>query len=163
MKFARAVLFGVLGTVAMSLVALALRAIGLPLRFELILGTIVGVAPGPEAWAAGIGVHLVIGGLFGLLYGWLFERVWDHGGASTGLILGVIHAALIGMVMGLTPQFDAYVPSQLPDPGPYFSHLGIAGILAWFGMHLVYGAIVGAGYGHVVSEREWGAPVGHAR
>jgi len=38
-------------------------------------------------------------------------------------------------------------------------HYQEAGVVAFFAIHLLYGAIVGAGYGHVVAEREW-APAG---
>lgn len=160
MRAGRAIVFGVLGAGAISLVSAVLRALGLPLRLELLLGSLVGVAPGSGAFAVGLVIHLVIGGLFGLLYGWLFERVWDHGGAGVGSVLAVLHAALIGMLVGLTPQFHPYVPEQIADPGPYFANAGIAGVVAFFAVHVVYGAIVGAGYGHVVAEREWapGAP-----
>lgn len=159
MRAARAIVLGILGAAAISVVSVVLRALGLPIRIELILGTLTGIAPSGLAYVVGLGIHLAIGGLFGLLYGYLFEHVWDHGGAATGMILAVIHAALIGMLLGLTPRFHPFVPSQIPDPGAYYAKLGIAGVLAFFGLHLVYGAIVGAGYGHVAAEHEW-APEG---
>jgi len=161
MRAARAIVFGVLGAGAISAVSVVLRALGLPIRLELILGTMTGLAPGPAAFALGLFLHLALGGAFGLLYGWLFERVWDHGGAATGSLLSVLHAALIGMVMGLTPQFHPHVPEHIADPGPYFANAGIAGVVSFFLVHVVYGAIVGAGYGHVAAEREW-APAGRA-
>lgn len=159
MKPARAIVFGIVGAGAISVLEAVLRALGLPINMELILGTVFVSAPGPLAFVVGLAVHLTIGAAFGLLYGYLFEQVWDHGGASTGMILGVIHAALIGMLIGLTPQIHPRIPGVLPDPGPFFANLGVAGVLAFFALHLVYGAVVGAGYGHVPSEHEW-APEG---
>jgi 2-methylcitrate dehydratase len=44
------------------------------------------------------------------------ETVWDHGGASMGMILGVLHAALVGMAVGLTPQWHPLVPERIADP-----------------------------------------------
>lgn len=159
MRIGRAIVFGVLGAAAISVASVALRAGGLPIRLELLLGTATGLPPGNTAFAVGLVMHLVIGGLFGLLYGWLFERVWDHGGAATGAILAVIHSALIGMAVGLTPHLHPLVPEQIRDPGPYFSNAGVAGVIAFFAIHILYGAIVGGGYGHVAAEREW-APAG---
>jgi hypothetical protein len=159
MRPGRAILFGVLGAGAISLVSAGLRLLGLPIRIELLLGTLTGMEPTNAAYAIGLVIHLVIGGAFGLLYGYLFERVWDHGGAGTGMILAVIHSALIGIIIGLTPQFHPLVPERLADPGPYFANAGILGVLSFFAIHVLYGAIVGAGYGHVVAEREW-APAG---
>jgi hypothetical protein len=153
----RAILFGVLGAVAISLITAAVRAAGIPISIELLLGVLTGAPPGPTAFGIGLLMHLAMGGAFGLLYGYLFERVWDHGGATTGMLLSVIHASLVGILIGLTPV----VPAPLQDPGPFFSSLGPIGVITFFGAHLVYGAIVGAGYGHVRAERQW-APHGDA-
>ena len=159
MRPGRAILFGVLGAVAISLLTAVLRVAGVPLSIEILLGTLTGLSPGGAAFGLGLLIHLTMGGLFGLLYGYLFERVWDHGGASMGMLLSVIHSSLIGIVIGLTPQFHPLVPERLTDPGPFFANLGAPGVLTFFGVHLVYGAIVGAGYGHVEAERQW-APTG---
>jgi hypothetical protein len=159
MRIGRAILFGILGGAAISLVTAVLRAAGLPLSIEIILGTLTGLPPGGTAFGVGLLLHLAMGGLFGLFYGFLFEHVWDHGGATTGMLTAVVHASLIGILIGLTPQFHPYIPERMPDPGPYFANLGVPGALTFFGAHLLYGAIVGAGYGHVEAERQW-APTG---
>jgi hypothetical protein len=159
MRPGRAILFGVLGAAAISLLTGALRALGLPLSIEILLGTLFGLEPGGAAFGLGLLMHLAMGAGFGLIYGALFERVWSHGGAPVGMLFSVIHAALIGILIGFTPQFHPLVPEHLADPGPYFARLGSLGVLVFFGAHLVYGAIVGAGYGHVTSERQW-APTG---
>ncbi|MBX3207401.1 MAG: hypothetical protein KF764_20300 [Labilithrix sp.] len=158
MRPGRAILFGVLGAAAISLLTAAVRAAGVPISIEIVLGTLAGLQAG-AAFGLGLLIHLVMGGLFGLLYGYLFENVWDHGGASTGMLTAVVHAALIGTLLGLVPQSHTLVPGRMPDPGPFFANLGVAGVLTFFGAHLVYGAIVGAGYGHVAAERQW-APTG---
>ena len=159
MQKARAAGLGVLGAVAISALSFGLRAAGVPIGIETILGTMVGAPLGPSAFFLGLLMHLAIGGAFGLLYGWLFETVWVHGGAGTGMILSVIHAALIGMAVGLTPQFHPLIPEVMPAPGAYFSTFGVVGVLSFFAMHVLFGAIVGGGYGHVVEERQW-APEG---
>jgi hypothetical protein len=159
MRSGRALLFGILGAASISLLTGIMRGIGMPLSIEILLGTLPGLAPGPAAFGLGLLMHLAMGGIFGLLYGWLFERVWDHGGAPTGMLLAVIHAALIGILIGLTPQFHPAVPERLADPGPYFANLGSLGVITFFATHLVYGIIMGAGYGHVAAERQW-APTG---
>jgi hypothetical protein len=159
MRPGRAFFFGVLGAAAISLLTAALRAFGFPLSIEIIIGTMTGLPPSPGIFVLGLLTHLLVGGLFGLLYGYLFERVWDHGGALVGMLLSVVHASLIGILIGFTPQFHPLIPALLADPGPYFSQLGPIGVLTFFGAHVVYGAIVGAGYGHVAAERQW-APTG---
>jgi hypothetical protein len=160
MRPGRAILFGILGAAAISVVTAVLRAVGLPLSIEIVLGTLTGIDPGGPAFGLGLLIHLTMGGLFALLYAYLFEYVWDHGGALTGMLTAVVHASLIGILIGFTPQFHPLIPARMPDPGPYFANLGAAGVLTFFGAHLLYGAIVGAGYGHVPAERQW-APTGH--
>lgn len=155
MRVARAILYGILGAMAISLVTAVLRAAGVPISIEIILGTLTGMPPGPAAFGVGLVIHLVLGALFGLLYGWLFENVWDHGGATTGMLTAVVHASLIGILVGFTPQFHPFIPSRMPDPGPYFANLGAAAVITFFIAHVIYGAIVGAGYGHVAAEHQW--------
>jgi hypothetical protein len=159
MRASRAILFGVIAAAFISVASFILRAIGIPIQLELLLGTAFGMHPGPAAWALGLAMHLAIGGAFGLLYGWLFETVWVHGGAGTGMILGVLHAAIVGMGVGLTPELHPLVPQAIPDPGPYFANIGVVGVLCFFAIHVLYGAIFGQLYGHVAAEREW-APAG---
>lgn len=159
MRAKRALVFGILGACAVSVLSAMVRAAGVPIRLEMILGTMFGWPPSPRAFVLGLAVHLAIGGAFGLLYGWLMETVWDHGGAFMGMILGVLHASLIGMALGLTPQWHPMVPERIADPGPYFANLGVVGVVCFFLVHVVYGAIVGHGYGHVAAERHW-APAG---
>ena len=155
MRIGRALLCGIGGAIAITLVSGVLRLLGLPIAIELVLASWMGLSPGPEAFATGLAMHITLGAGFGVLYGWLFERVWVHGGVPMGLILGMLHAALVGMMFGLTPQ----LARGAADPGPYFTHLGILGVLSWFVLHAIYGAIMGAGYGHVAAERQW-APAG---
>lgn len=148
-----------MGAAAISVVTAVLRGAGLPLSIEILLGTLPGIPVGGMAFGLGLVMHLLLGGAFGLLYGALFERVWAHGGASVGMLLAVIHSSLIGILIGLTPRFHPLVPEQIADPGPFFANLGVMGVLVFFGSHILYGAIVGAGYGHVAAERQW-APTG---
>jgi hypothetical protein len=159
MRAKRALFFGVVGASTISILSALLRWIGLPITIELLLGTSVGLGPGTVAFLVGLAMHLAIGGAFGLLYGWLFESVWLHGGAFTGMILGTLHAALVGMAVGLTPSWHPLVPERIADPGPFFANIGPLGVIAFFAIHILYGAIVGYGYGHVANEREW-APAG---
>jgi hypothetical protein len=159
MRPGRAILFGILGALAITVISAVARGLGTPISIELLLGTLVGLAPGGAAFGVGLLIHLAIGALVGMGYAFLFERVWDHGGAATGMLLAVVHASLIGILVGMTPQFHPMVPSRIPDPGPYFANLGAIGVIAFYVAHLAFGAIVGAGYGHVAAEREW-APEG---
>lgn len=155
----RAIFFGAVGALAISLLTAACRLAGLPIGVEIILGTLTGVEPGGAAFGLGLFIHVTIGALFGLLYGYLFEHVWVHGGAAIGMLTAVVHASLIGIIIGLTPQFHPFIPETMADPGPYFANLGWLGVVTFYAVHMAYGAIVGAGYGNVRGEHQW-APTG---
>lgn len=159
MHVARAMTLGFIGAAGISVASALVRAVGIPIQLELILGTFAGAEPSATTFMLGLAIHLGMGALFGVLYGWLFERVWHHGGAGTGMILGTIHAALIGILIGLMPRLHPLIPELIPDPGPYFANAGAVGVIAFFVIHVLYGAFVGAGYGHVASEVRW-APEG---
>jgi hypothetical protein len=58
----QACLAGVVGGIFMSGVFAASRMFGISLRFELMIGTIAGLEPGPIAWIVGFAVHLLISG-----------------------------------------------------------------------------------------------------
>ena len=163
MRLARGMTFGFIGAAGISVASALLRAMGIPIDLELVLGTLAGAEPSVTTFMLGLALHLGFGTLFGMLYAWLFERVWHHGGAGTGMLLGVIHAALIGIVIGLMPRFHPLIPELVPDPGPYFANGGAITVIAFFVLHVLYGAVVGAGYGRVASDVKWGATPGGGR
>ena len=52
------------------------------------LGTMLGHAPGPGPWLAGLAAHLVIAGLIALIYGWGFETLSGRADWRVGLAFG---------------------------------------------------------------------------
>jgi hypothetical protein len=70
--YGRAFVAGVVGGLAMSGMLAVARAAGMPAALEMMLGTMI-APPGPGAFALGLGMHMVISGLLGLLYAALFR------------------------------------------------------------------------------------------
>ncbi len=164
MIWKKAVLYGFLGAGVKSLLMAMARTRGMNVDVELMLGTWVWLRPRHETITLGIALYLFLGALFGALYGWLFERVLHHGGMAAGILLAIPHTVLTGLLMALVPALHPHVPELLPAPGAYLSSFGPAGVIALLVLHLVFGAIVGGGYGHVCGERSWwprSARVGH--
>src|SRR5262245_51638510 len=93
MKTREVFVSGVLAGAAMSVVMAFARMLGLPVRMELILGTLF-VDPGPVAWFIGLVAFLVGSGLIALLYGVGFEYVAHRAGTKTGVALSLIHIVL---------------------------------------------------------------------
>jgi len=149
MNYARAFVGGVAGGAVMSLLMAGARAMGMQATLEMVLGTMLGLAPGTGAWVVGFAMHLVISGLIALLYGWGFERLTRRADWQVGLGFGVVHAVIGGLVMGMVPAMHPLIPEQMPAPGAFMWNLGPMGVVAEMVLHLIYGAIVGAMYGPV--------------
>jgi len=131
MHAGRAFAAGVIGALAMSLIMVGLRAIGIPLHIELRLAGILGSG----AWIVGFIAHLLIGGLVGLVYMLVFEFVFAQSGVGAGVLLGAINTLIAGF---LWAGFDG--------PGHFWSSFGPAGIVSLFLVHILFGAIVGGLY-----------------
>jgi len=133
------------------------------LDFSMMWGTLVGLPMGVEAWLAGFGIHLLVGGIFALMYAALFQ-VFSGAGALRGGAIGVGHAAVTGIILPLLPLIHPLMNNgHMQSPGPYFSSQGISGILFYFGIHIVFGAVVGWLYARMVPETKAVADSGDLR
>ena len=163
MKAGRAFLWGVIAAALMTLVLAILRLLGIPANLAMMLGTMVGLAPGAVAWTVGFIVHLAAGGVFGLLYAALFEGVLRAAGAGRGALIGLVHGVLSGLFLGLIPALHPQVPEILPAPGVFLLGLGWVAAVVFVLLHVIFGAIVGAAYGptrrHLVEA--WGHTHAH--
>jgi hypothetical protein len=151
MNYGRAFAAGVLGGIAMSIGLAVIRAMGMPANLELMLGTML-LPPGGAAWIVGLMMHLLISGIIALIYAWGFEHVTHRAGAGIGAAFALVHAVIGGFFMGLMPMMHPMIPDQMPAPGAFMSSMGMAGIVAEFVLHILYGAVVGATY-HVAQIR----------
>jgi hypothetical protein len=157
MKYGKAFGAGVLGAVVMTALMAMARAMGMPVNLEMVLGTMMGGAPSLASWIMGFIIHLMAGGIFALIYAVGFEY-WTHcADWLVGLGFGVIHTLFSSVLLAMIPAMHPLVPEQMPAPGPFMSNLGMMGVLAFFMLHLIYGAIVGAMYGPVIHSRWLGA------
>ena len=115
MRPGKAILFGILGAAAISLLTAVLRAAGLPLSIEIILGTLTGLAPSGAAFGLGLLIHLMVGGLFGLLYGFLWERRLPTTLESVAIVLVV--ASVLACVTAHRARSDGTEPVSQPEAG----------------------------------------------
>lgn len=131
MNPARAFVAGVVGALAMSLLMIGLRAIGVPLHLEMRLASMIGL----HGWIVGLVAYLIIGGIVGLIYALAFEYILNQGGIGAGLMVGACHSIFAGFIW-----------AHLPGPGQFWDSLGPAGIASLFLVHFLYGAFVGGLY-----------------
>jgi len=135
---------GALGAVTMSMIMALARAIGAPINLEMLLGTMVTRTIGSAAWLLGFTMHVAVGAMFGAVYAWLLSWLRVRIGAVSGMWIGLIHAAIVGVALLLLPAIHPLMPELYPAPGPLFLYQGLTAVIVFIGVHLIYGAIVGA-------------------
>lgn len=153
MKTGTAFLAGVVGGAVMSAIMFMARTVvGMEVKLELLLGTMIGLQPGTTAWIVGFVMHLVISGLIAIAYAWVFENVLHRAGWQTGVLVALAHILVAGVFMGMMPMVHPLVPEVLPGPGFFMLGLGMMGLVAFVMLHLIFGAIVGAMYGPTLTS-----------
>lgn len=151
MKTGKAITAGIVGALAVTVLTWMARSfMGMSVNIEMMLGTMFGAMPGAGTWVFGFFLHLGVGVIFALVYAWCFENLIHRAGAGTGTLFGLVHALISGLMLGVMPAIHALIPEQMPGPGMFMSNMGAIGVMAFFVMHLVYGAIIGGMYGAVL-------------
>ncbi|HEX9870940.1 MAG TPA: DUF6789 family protein [Candidatus Tectomicrobia bacterium] len=152
MNYRKALIAGVIGAAVMSIIMAMARAMGMPVNLEMMLGTMMGGPPSAMTWLMGLIIHLIAGGVFALIYAAGFEYLTRRADWRVGLGFGVIHTLFSGLLLAMMPGMHPLVPEMMPAPGAFMANLGMMGVAAFFMLHLIYGAIVGAMYGPVVHQ-----------
>ena len=155
MNVASWVLWGFAATIVLTTVMAGSQALGVTrMNIPFLLGTM--VTPNRDrARVYGIGVHLVIGWLFSLIYVSAFQlahlSTWWF-----GAVIGLTHGAFV-LAVGM-PAMPALHPRmaselrgptvvrQLEPPGFLARHYGLRTPLSVLVAHLVFGAILGGFY-----------------
>jgi uncharacterized membrane protein len=141
--YPRSFLGGVLAGGAMSVGLAILDLFRTSPNFELMLGTWF-LDPGRSAWVLGLVMHLALSGVFGLLYGVVFKHFLGRATPGLGVLIGMVHGTVSGLLMGIVPEFHPRVPELFPEPGFWMANIGTWGSVTTIVLHLVFGAIVGA-------------------
>jgi hypothetical protein len=150
MKTGRAIVAGLTGGIAMTILGFVVRQMGIDMNAEMMLGTMFVSSPGTAAWIAGLMFHLVLSAIIALIYAWGFEHVTYRAGVVVGLGFAVVHMIVGGIVMGMIPPVHPMIPEMMMAPGAFMSGMGAMGVGLFVLEHLMYGAIVGGMYGTVL-------------
>lgn len=149
------VLWGFVGTVLLTTLMAGSQGLGLSrMNLPYMLGAF--FTPNRDrAMLYGIGVHLVNGWLFALLYAAAFEA-WGEAGPLRGGFIGLVHASFVLVV--LFPALPAFHPRmasetfgptarrQLEPPGLLGIHYGYQTPVSVVVSHLLYGVVLGTFY-----------------
>ncbi len=155
MTFGEWALWGFAATVVLTTILAGSQGLGLTrMSLPYMLGTLF-TPDRDRARLVGIGVHLVNGWIFALVYLALFQA-WGGGGVARGAAVGAAHAAFVLTV--LMPTFPGLHPRmagehrgptarrQLEPPGFLAFHYGYQTPISVLVAHIVYGAMLGAFY-----------------
>ncbi len=147
---------GFVATVAMTMVMMAGRAMGMTtMDMPLILGGMV-TADGSRARRLGLAIHVVMMGTvaFGVVYAALFTLL-DSDAALTGVAIGLVHGLLFGLMVlpmmpAIHPRMKASADGFHLDPprimgATYGRGTGIGLLLA----HATYGLVIALVYGAI--------------
>lgn len=147
-----AVAGGLAGTAVMTVLMTLAPMMGMPkMNMPALLGSMFG-APGSRA--LGLLMHFMMGTVFGLVYAVLFTVVTGPSIIVLGLLFGVVHWLIVGLMTGMMPMMHAGIKSgQVQAPGIYMTNLG--GMLGFAGGlmgHVVFGLVVGLIYGLITGD-----------
>jgi hypothetical protein len=148
-------LWGFVGTIVLTTIMAGSQSLGLTrMNIPYLLGTMF-TANRDRAKVLGVGVHLVMGWLFALLYAAAFHA-WGVATLWHGAVIGLVHSTfllVVGMPVlpGIHPRMasEHHGPTptrQLEPPGLLALHYGVRTPISVVVAHVIYGAILGAFY-----------------
>lgn len=133
-----AIVGGIVGTIVMTMVMVMAPRMGMP---EMDVPGMLGSMFGAPNRMLGMGMHLMMGVIFGILY-YLLGAL--GAGIGTALLYGAIHWLIAGAAMGMVPMMHVGIKSgKVAAPGMYMTAKG--GMMSFVGGligHLVYAASV---------------------
>jgi hypothetical protein len=151
---AKAILAGLIGTGVMTAVMYMGRLMNMRMDMPMMLGTMF-LPRGQAAWALGLMIHLMMGGLFFLIYAVLFDILaLETGIVGWSVVFALVHGAVAGMSMAMMPAMHPRMATaggfddegHVPNPGMSGLNMGLMGPLALLVLHAVFGLVGGLVY-----------------
>ena len=141
MNILAAVVSGIVGTMAISMVMALGPKMGLP-KMDIVgmLSTMFGKPNRTLGWI----MHMMMGVVFALIYAFLWSVGIGNGGWLSGLLFGIGHWLVVGVMFALIPMMHAGIKSgEVEKPGLWMTNQG--GLMAFVGGlmgHMVFGIVV---------------------
>jgi hypothetical protein len=151
MNIVGAIVAGLVGTALISILMAMGPKMGMP---KMAIWEMLGAMFSKQGHnALGWAIHFMLGAAFAVIY----AALWAAGVGSvswvSGLIFGVVHWLVVGLVMGGMPMLHAGIRAgTMPAPGVYLLSTGGAmGFVGGLMGHAVYGLVVALVYGLFVA------------
>jgi hypothetical protein len=137
---------GVIGAAVMVLgMWISRMAGGTAFSFSLWWGSMVTGSTSIGSWWIGFVIHLILGGLVGLVFGAFFEAI-GRSNWLLGLLGGVVFTVIGGLVLEWISLVHPAFPQVIPNPGYFTATWGGGSIATFIIVSLIYGIIVGGMY-----------------
>lgn len=146
MNILAVVISGIVGTIAISMVMALAPNMGLP-KMDIVgmLSTMFGKPNRTLGWI----MHMMMGVVFALVYAFLWSLGIGSASWLFGLMFGIGHWLVIGVMFALIPMMHAGIKSgEVEKPGLWMTNQG--GVMAFVGGlmgHMVFGVVVTLIYG----------------
>lgn len=147
MNIIGAIVAGLVGTIVFSIVMMVGPKMGMP---KMAIWEVLGAMFSP-AGNTGLGwmMHLMMGVIFGIIY----TALWAAGIGSvivaSGIIFGIIHWLVAGLMMGAMPMMHAGIKAgSISAPGVFMlKDGGMMGFMGGLIGHVIFGVVVALVYG----------------
>jgi hypothetical protein len=145
-----AIVAGIIGTIVITVVMAMSPKMGMP-KMDIV--GMLGAMFDPEGnRTLGMGMHLMMGVVFAIIYALLWNAGIGTVGLVWGAIFGAVHWLIAGAMMGGMPMMHAGIKAGTVNaPGLFMLHNG--GVMAFMGGlmgHIIYGLVVALVYGMFV-------------
>lgn len=137
---------GIAGGLAMTLMMAMARAMGLiNANMERYEGCMItGEDKGGGTQAAGLTMHLMISVIIAIIYAWGFAQFWGQASWTLGLLAGLVHWAIGGVLLPMMDGMNRCVrEGRIEAFGAFGSKRGAMMVAGFLMGHLLYGLVVG--------------------
>jgi len=145
MDIVSAVISGLVGTIAISVVMAMAPLMGMP-KMDIVgmLSTMFGKPNKVLGWM----MHFMMGVVFALIYAFLWSIGIGSAGWLSGLIFGAVHWLVVGLMMAMIPVMHEGIKNgDVEAPGLWMTNQG--GFLAFIGGlmgHMIFGLVAALMY-----------------
>ena len=146
MNIIGAIVAGLAGTVVISMLMAMAPKMGMPkMAIWEMLGTMFSKQGNP---ALGWIVHFMMGVIFAIIYAALWAAGIGSATLLSGVVFGVAHFLVAGLMMGGMPMLHAGIKAgTVKAPGVLMLNTGVMGLMGGLIGHAVYGLVVALVYG----------------
>jgi len=147
MSIIGAIVAGLVGTVVISMVMMMAPNMGMP---KMAIWEMLGAMFSPNGNVAlGWVMHLMMGAIFGIIYAALWAAGIGSVSVVSGLVFGIVHWLVVGLMMGGMPMMHAGIKAgTVSAPGVYMlNNGGMKSFMGGLMGHIIFGVVVALVYG----------------